>query len=504
MANNNKGIKSLWGYPLIDSKARHAIDDVRSNIENNYQKKNDDTLTTTNKTIVGSINEVAAQYKDIAKLNITTANKSKENKLLFENLHVLRGSLGIGKETNKIYYWKNYQRATLNPLLIKLEEGKTYKIELNSSDYFFGPTGWKLNSDKTSNNFTVTTDIDSNFDASRIMDCGWKQLSYNISMENCNYLGLAFKQTNGADFNGKDLKNISSLLKIYEVSANDKLTLLDKSNNNLIEFISDEQIENEKYKLLDFMSNINIDYNYDSTTNANYTVIRIYKNKIDGSLQYPFVYCPNGNGAGIDSTLDMVTKDKEKKLNWYLAINAGIFNVTTKKPDGIVIENGVSIQNTPATTYAGCKPLTINTDGDLSYAEADVTTDTLISNCIVSAVCGFMPIVLDYKAVNSSEWNDVSHYTQNAQRQIIGQFGNGDYAIITCEGRNYQNSDGWTIEEAQNICIKHGLKFAYNLDGGGSTEIVLGLKQFNTIYENKTGRVVPTFIVFNGANVFDK
>ena len=63
---DNKGIKSLWGYPLIDSKGRHAIDDVRSNLENNFQKKTDDTLTTTSKSIVGSINEVNAQYKDIA------------------------------------------------------------------------------------------------------------------------------------------------------------------------------------------------------------------------------------------------------------------------------------------------------------------------------------------------------------------------------------------------------------------------------------------------------
>ena len=63
---NNKGIKSLWGYPLIDSKGRNTINDVRSNLENNYQKKNDDTLTTTNKTIVGSINEVNTQCKDIA------------------------------------------------------------------------------------------------------------------------------------------------------------------------------------------------------------------------------------------------------------------------------------------------------------------------------------------------------------------------------------------------------------------------------------------------------
>ena len=98
---NNKGIKSLWGYPLIDSKARNAIDDVRSNLENNFQKKNDDTLTTTNKTIVGSINEVKndiigdkgtltttnktnivesinevnAQYKDIAKRTVIEGGK---------------------------------------------------------------------------------------------------------------------------------------------------------------------------------------------------------------------------------------------------------------------------------------------------------------------------------------------------------------------------------------------------------------------------------------------
>ena len=67
MTTNNKGIKSLWGYPLIDSKGRHAIDDVRSNLENNFQKKTDDTLTTTDKSISGAINEVNTQCKDIVK-----------------------------------------------------------------------------------------------------------------------------------------------------------------------------------------------------------------------------------------------------------------------------------------------------------------------------------------------------------------------------------------------------------------------------------------------------
>lgn len=250
--------------------------------------------------------------------------------------------------------------------------------------------------------------------------------------------------------------------------------------------------------LLDtFLDNVDVDYAYDADTGAYYTVIRVYKQKLDGTKQYPFVYAPNGANAGDKSTYDMTVGD-----GWLLAINSGVFNTGTKKPDGIVIQNGGVIQNSPTATHSQCKPLTIDRNGNLGYAAYDADADDLVSDGIVSAVCGFMPIVVDYVAVDSSEWNSVSHYTQNAQRQIVGQWGNGDYAIITCEGRGYHNSDGWTIAEAQAVCIKHGLKFAYNLDGGGSTETMLGLKHINTIYERTTGRIVPTFIVFNGSDSF--
>lgn len=250
--------------------------------------------------------------------------------------------------------------------------------------------------------------------------------------------------------------------------------------------------------IANFIENTDIDYAYDADTGANYTVIRIYRNKLDGSKQYPFVYAPNGAGAGDKSTYDMAVND-----GWLLAINSGVFNTSTKKPDGIVVQNGVVIQNAPTATHSRCKPLTIDASGNLGYAEYNADAANLVANGIVSAVCGFMPIIVDYEKVPETEWNSVSHYTENAQRQIIGQFGNGDYAIITCEGRNFDNSDGWTIAEAQTVCKRLGLKFAYNLDGGGSTETMLGQKHVNTIYENITGRIVPTFIVFNGASTFD-
>ena len=249
--------------------------------------------------------------------------------------------------------------------------------------------------------------------------------------------------------------------------------------------------------LSEFIDNTDIDYAYDEDTGANYTVIRIYKHKIDGSEQYPFVYAPNGAGSGDKSTLELMQDEA-----WMLAINAGIFDMTHCTPDGMTIQNGSVVKNAVSATHPQCKPLTIDTDGNLGYVAYNADASTLVSQGIVSAVCGFMPIIIDYDPVPSSEWNAVSHYTENAQRQIIGQFGNGDYAIVTCEGRNFNNSDGWTIAEAQTICQKIGLKFAYNLDGGGSTETLIGKYPVNTVYEGTKGRKVPTFIVFNGKDTF--
>ena len=245
--------------------------------------------------------------------------------------------------------------------------------------------------------------------------------------------------------------------------------------------------------------NINLHYEYDATTDANYTIIRIFRDKLDGTKQFPLVYAPNGADSGTMSTYDMNTKEK-----FLLAINAGLFNMSNNKPDGIVIQEGKVIQNSPAVLHSA-RPLVIDSNGYLYEGSMDADANELVAAGAQSAVCGFMAIISNYEAIPSTEWTDMANkYNEHAQRQIIGQFGNGDYAIITCEGRGHNNSDGWTIEEAQSICIKWGLKFAYNLDGGGSTEIMLGSKHLNTMYENSTGRIVPTFIVFNGTTSLNK
>lgn len=279
-------------------------------------------------------------------------------------------------------------------------------------------------------------------------------------------------------------KSGSELSAIYDLLGNPLATAYGKTG--IVVFSSwDEEISVEKLR--------------DSSSSTSYYKVIIPQTRINGDKQFPFVYAPNGTGVRTLSTLEM-----NEQCGFYAAINGGIFNTQSELgpldvPLGILIQNGVVLQSGPSGTYTERRVLTIDSTGVLACVANDANTSTLIANGVVSAVCGFGSIIENFVDADTSYMPNVS---DEAQRQIIGQFENGDYCILTCEGRGYDNSDGWTIPEAQTICKNIGLKFAYNLDGGGSTETVIGNEQINTIYEGTYGRKVPTYIVFNGADEF--
>lgn len=240
----------------------------------------------------------------------------------------------------------------------------------------------------------------------------------------------------------------------------------------------------------DLRDNMSISYQFDAESNANYLFIRVFRDKIDGSSQYPHViYEPRSTALEV-----------AKKYKNCLVINAGIFDVSDNTPDGVVITKDGIIHDGATTTHNGCKPLVIDKNGNLSAVASDTTASSLVSQRVHGAVTGFVPIIENFEAVEMA--NNVDHYTQNAQRQIFGQFDNGDYGILTCEGRGGVASDGWTMAEAQAVCIKWGFKFAYNFDGGGSTETAFNQKQLNHVYEGNSGRKDPTFILFNGKTTY--
>lgn len=285
------------------------------------------------------------------------------------------------------------------------------------------------------------------------------------------------------DINGQELTSV------YSIDGVELETAYDLNGDEIFSKVPSDEITYHEMR--------------NAVTGTTYYVTHIPKAKSNGQKRIPFVYAPNGTGAATQSTLQMNT-DK----GFEMAINAGIFDMTTSSytPIGTVIENGQVIQQGDSANMsafnANLMVLTIDEDGNLSYANVNDSASDMIQNGIVSAVHSFVPIVINSQDATNFIENSYLTNTADAQRQIFGQYPNGDYCVITCEGRGYKNSVGFTIPQARQMCLDLGLKFAFNLDGGGSTETVIGANQINTIYEGTYGRKVPTYIVFNGTDTF--
>ena len=256
----------------------------------------------------------------------------------------------------------------------------------------------------------------------------------------------------------------------------------------------------------------------------------------------PSVYVPSGaqNDTSDDYTdvLSMVEAYGEDE-EIVVAVNAGIFynnEANTycfdyKEPDGVVISNGTVLKSTETIDHTQCDILVIDEHGNMGYtayyADADAlaagtetwynmygteingttssdASDSATYGKIVSAVTAFVPVLINSTVVSEYD-NYVGHYTQSAVRQIIGVKADGAYMLL---------SGTWTLAQAGQAALAEGCVFAYNLDGGGSTETVIGVS--NTVVGNETGvedysafdlveqskgtRSLPTYIVFTASD----
>lgn len=84
-------------------------------------------------------------------------------------------------------------------------------------------------------------------------------------------------------------------------------------------------------------------------------------------------------------------------------------------------------------------------------------------------------LVDEYESVDLPESYVI--YTKDTVREprtAIGQVDENHYVIIVADGRRDGWSDlGMTLQEMQEVFTEQGCRVAYNLDGGGSSTIVL-------------------------------
>lgn len=260
---------------------------------------------------------------------------------------------------------------------------------------------------------------------------------------------------------------------------------------------------------------ITYEYKRDATTGALYYVVRIPQTDAEGNKQYPFVIWPNYPNGGNESPLRM-----NRRCKFLVAMNAGaVFTPYTYPltglPIGTVVENGVALRDpfsnwtSETETTLAEKILTIDGNGTLDFAQLYVHADELVENGIVSAVYGGFPLIYNYNNFDESDENvanfmDGSFANEDAQRQMFCQYENGDYLILTTEGRSWGGGGFFTYRQMQTLCRQYGVKFAWACDGGGSVSTIVGTKQLNNIYENTDGRPNACFLVFNGTTEFKR
>ncbi|MCT0457205.1 DUF2479 domain-containing protein [Lactococcus cremoris] len=249
-----------------------------------------------------------------------------------------------------------------------------------------------------------------------------------------------------------------------------------------------------------------ISVEYGRIEGASYVFARIPKTLNDGSRFVPKVALTSGDGS--------LSGAKRSALNYardqdtIFTLNAGLFNVTTVEPVGQLIIDGVSLINTPMTSDNGvpihpdeCYPLAIDGNGNLKTYPRNADTAAMIADGVKYAVTAWGKLVDNFKITTKDIDNEIVHNGKYI-RQSIGQYQNGDYCVCSVDMTRgpVTNEAGLYYEELAQLFVDKGVEFAYSLDGGGSTQTVIGKRQLNPIYEGSAGRAVPTVITFEIVN----
>lgn len=154
---------------------------------------------------------------------------------------------------------------------------------------------------------------------------------------------------------------------------------------------------------------------------------------------------------------------KENKA--LLAINGDYYGNSEK---GLVIRNGVLYRS---ETY-DADICVLYTDGTMkTYAPEEFNLNETVEQGAWQAWI-FGPQLLDGKGNILSSFNSTYYLSQEHPRTAIGYVEPGHYVFVVVDGRNEGYSRGASLNELAQIMVDAGCVYAYNLDGGKSSEMV--------------------------------
>ncbi|MBR5301373.1 MAG: phosphodiester glycosidase family protein [Clostridia bacterium] len=171
--------------------------------------------------------------------------------------------------------------------------------------------------------------------------------------------------------------------------------------------------------------------------------------------------------------------DIAARHNAALAINGDYYNY--KDDYGMIIRNGMLYRSAASTR----DHLLVYADGTFKalYAAdyAKEAAEQLLADGVVQSFA-FGPLLVDGGACTSlpEKYIISTKDTSREPRTAIGMVDKNHYVVIVADGRrNGWSEKGMTLQELQQLFIEQGCQIAYNLDGGGSTSLVVNGERLN-------------------------
>lgn len=149
-----------------------------------------------------------------------------------------------------------------------------------------------------------------------------------------------------------------------------------------------------------------------------------------------------------------------------LAINGDYYGA---RESGYVIRNGVVYRDYGSEST---DVLCIYADGSFALTNSAEATAQQLADSGVWQAFSFGPGLVENGAITVDQNTEVGKAMASNPRTAIGQIDTLHYVFVVSDGRTHQ-SEGLSLYELATFLQELGVRTAYNLDGGGSSTMVL-------------------------------
>lgn len=112
---------------------------------------------------------------------------------------------------------------------------------------------------------------------------------------------------------------------------------------------------------------------------------------------------------------------------------------------------------------------------NIEVNETSQTSKTIMGNALTTIPVPMQMVKDGAKLVGTTSFNAYGlSLTESAQRTMVGVKADGSVVVAICDGRNVKSNDvkGFTLDQAAEYMLAMGCVDAFNLDGGGSTQMI--------------------------------